>query len=301
MAHTPIPLREHPSANINAPAADTPTVGHGDAPHLPHGSWWPFWLAIGISLFGLGIILVGNSMRDPAVADAAERALQFAPSPFALAFLGFGLVFLVGSLLGWIRQDFHWWKDNVGTGTHIPKSGTLLFIGSEIFLFGALFASYFSYKAIATAEGLGWPDANEEGHVVHLPLLTTIIFTMFLFSSSWTLHKAEGQLATIVLGAIFLAGQVNEYATLISEDQTLGSSAFMTAFFMLTGTHGLHVFGGLCALIIVYVRASKGQFDERRHAMPQAVGLYWHFVDIVWVVVFTVIYLVNHDWSHGLA
>jgi len=140
---------------------------------------------------------------------------------------------------------------------------------------------------------------------VSLPLLKTGIFTLFLFSSSYTCHRADQclakndkrgfnnwWLATIVLGLIFLAGQVNEYATLIQEGQTLGSSQFMTAFFMLTGTHGLHVFGGLVFLTIVYIRSRKGQFNAERHAAPQTASLYWHFVDIVWVLIFTIVYLI---------
>jgi cytochrome c oxidase subunit 3 len=134
--------------------------------------------------------------------------------------------------------------------------------------------------------------------------LKTGIFSLFLFASSATLHKAEnalksGQhrtfrawwLLTIVLGLIFLAGQVNEYLNLIKEGHTLGSSQFMTAFFMLTGTHGLHVFGGLCFLTLVWVRAQKGHFDAQRHTAPECAGLYWHFVDIVWVFVYGVVYL----------
>ena len=270
--------------------------GHGGAHaptefHLPHGSWWPFWLANSIALVCVGLVVFGRSMSTGLGTGAVAPAL-------GLGFLLLGVVALVGTLIGWFVQDFKWWATNTGTGLHVPKAGTLLFIGSEVFLFGALFATYFTFKTQAHE----WPDAH-----VHLPLLKTAIFTLFLFSSSYTVHKAEHHLkrghhkqfrnwwlATIVLGAIFLAGQVMEYASLIAEGATLnGGSKFMAAFYMLTGTHGLHVFGGLCALLVVWVRAQKGQFDAERHAFPQAVSMYWHFVDIVWVVVFAVIYLMN--------
>jgi cytochrome c oxidase subunit 3 len=226
------------------------------------------------------------------------------PFPFAAGFLAVAAALLVLTLLGWFRQDFHWWHERLGTGEHIPKVGILLFIGSEVFLFGALFTVYFSFKGLS---GGHWPDAE-----VELPLLRTLVFSLFLFGSSYTIHKAEGNLkrghhgqfrawwlATILLGLVFLGGQVYEYAGLIGEGHGLGSSQFMSAFFLLTGTHGLHVFGGLCALAVVHVRASKGQFDAERHAFPQAASIYWHFVDLVWVIVYSVVYLANFHAQFG--
>lgn len=266
--------------------------GHGPTEfHLPHGSWWPFWLANAIALLVIGLIVLGRALN---LNGGTPTTI---PVPVAFGVLGLGVVALLGTLIGWFVQDFKWWATNTGTGLHVPKAGTLLFIGSEIFLFGALFATYFTFKNMSAE----WPDTE-----VELPLLKTGIFTLFLFSSSYTIHKAEGHIKrgnhalfrkwwflTILLGAVFLGGQVLEYRNLILEGHGLGSSDFMSAFFMLTGTHGLHVFGGLCALAVVYVRAAKGQFDAERHAFPQAASMYWHFVDIVWVVVFSVIYLMN--------
>ncbi|MEK6975566.1 MAG: cytochrome c oxidase subunit 3 [Candidatus Thermoplasmatota archaeon] len=281
--------------HANHPHATHAGVGGADAPptefHLPHGSWWPFWLANAIALLCLGLILFGRSLPT-------SIGPQTLPPGLGLGMLLLGVLALVGSLIGWFVQDFKWWASNTGTGLHIPKAGILLFIGSEIFLFGALFATYFTFKNMSHE----WPDTH-----IELPLLKTAIFTLFLFSSSYTVHKAEGALkrghhkafrnwwlATIALGGVFLVGQVLEYSNLIAEGASLsGESHFMAAFFMLTGTHGLHVFGGLCALTVVYVRAVKGQFDAERHAFPQAASMYWHFVDIVWVVVFGVIYLAN--------
>ncbi len=288
---------------------------HKDEMHLPHGSWWPFWLAVGIFLLGLGLLAVGHDLHlTPA--DSAELDVENArtganevlhphmPSLFALGVLGLGLFAVVGSLVGWFVQDYHWWNQKVGTGTSIPRAGTLLFIGSEVFLFGALFANYFTFKSLA---GPNWPGVYDEaGAVWNLPVGKTLIFSLFLFASSGTVHMAEHHLKlgnhrkfvnwwglTILLGAIFLGGQVNEYMNLIREGHTLGSSQFMTAFFILTGTHGLHVFAGLCILTVMWVRAMKGQFSAERHAGPGVAAMYWHFVDIVWVFVFGIIYLMN--------
>ena len=263
--------------------------GH-DEPHLPHGSIWPFILAVGIAILGLGLIMFGNSLR-------ANAIVPFLP---AIVVLGLGLLATVGALLGWFREDTRWWWDNIGTGTRIPKVGVLTFISSEVFLFGALFSNYFTFQDIANTAGTPWPDA----HDLHLPLLKTGIFSLFLFASSATIHVSEGHLRagrhrqfvqwwglTVLLGAIFLAGQVWEYANLIHEGHTLGSSQFITAFYILTGTHGLHVFGGLCILTVMWVRAMKGQFSAERHAGPQVAAIYWHFVDLVWVFVFTILYI----------
>ncbi len=243
-------------------------------PHLPHGSIWPFWLALAITGVGLSAIFWETSIILVVAA----------------------LAFLLFVLFNWVREDFNWWKTNTGTGPGIAKAGTLLFISSEVFIFGALFTSYFAFQRMADH----WPDVE-----VHLPVLKTGIFTLFLFASSGTIHKAEGHLMkgehkqfrqwwliTIILGAIFLAGQVWEYTELLHEGLGLTAGQFMTSFYMITGTHGLHVAGGLVYLIIVYVRASKGQFDQHRHAAPETASLYWHFVDLVWVFVFTIFYIV---------
>lgn len=240
--------------------------------HLPHGSIWPFILAIAITLLGVGILFGG-------------------------VMLGVGVLALVIALVGWVREDTTWWRNKIGTGEGPGRLGTILFMSSEIFLFGGLFATYFSFRASAAE----WPDQH-----VHLPLLTTGIFSVILISSSFTLHRAEKYLqagnkkgfhawwlTSIILGLIFLGGQVNEYITLISEGVTLSSGHFASSFYMITGTHGLHVFGGLVFLIIVYIRSMKGQFTEKRHLAPKAASMYWHFVDAIWIVVFSVLYLIQ--------
>lgn len=312
-------------AHTHAAAGHGAHGAHGkEEMHLPHGSWWPFWLAIAITLLGIGIIAIGQGLHlSPADFEAlrAENARNGTdhvlhpqmPGMMAFALLGIGVLAVVGSLVGWFVQDYKWWQEKVGTGTTIPRAGTLLFISSEVFLFGALFANYFTFQAQAPYHApFTWPDVQlHGGHEFQLPILKTAIFTAFLFASSGTVHMAEKELKagnhrrfvnwwwlTILFGAIFLVGQVLEYKTLIAEGATLGSSQFMTAFFILTGTHGLHVFGGLCILLVMGVRASKGQFTPERHAGPQVAAMYWHFVDIVWVFVFAIIYLMNvHDWG----
>jgi cytochrome c oxidase subunit 3 len=260
--------------------------------HLPHGSVWPFWLALAIALLGTGLMALGQSlqMNDPYAPHVA--------SPLSLILLGSGLATVVGCLVGWFFEDYRWWNTLTGTGTHIPKAGALLFISSEVFLFGALFTNYFTFQSLNVGH---WPDVE-----VELPLLRTFVFSLFLFGSSATIHVAdkalkEGQHGkfvtwwglTILLGLVFLGGQVYEYMQLIAEGHTLGSSQFMSAFFILTGTHGLHVFAGLCMLTVMWLRARKGQFTAERHAGPQVASMYWHFVDLIWVFVFGIVYVLN--------
>lgn len=241
--------------------------------HLPHGSHWPIFVALGITLFGVGFVVGGPALVA-------------------------GLLVLVGAILGWVREDTRWWDQKVGTGESVGRLGTILFMSSEVFLFGGLFATYFSFRA---ASGGEWPDQH-----IELPLLKTLFFSVALVSSSFTLHHAERKLlrgdrrsflawwlVTIALGAVFLFGQALEYANLLSEGVGLSTSHFASTFFMITGTHGLHVVGGLVFLTIVFVRAMKGQFDPQRHLAPKAAGLYWHFVDAIWIIVFTVLYVIQ--------
>lgn len=246
---------------------------HGDQElHLPHGSWAPLWLAIAIFLALLGIVLGGG-----------------------LLYLGLAAVALAG--LVWIYEDVDWYHDHIGTGSDVGRWGILLFIGSEVMIFGALFATYFNFKAQAPV----WPP---EG-MPELPIVSTSIFTIILFLSGATMHWAHDALRkgkmrlyrghlilTIVLGTIFMAGQVMEYSHLIHEGMTLQSHPYGSTFYLLTGTHGFHVLVGLIFLgVVAYRTFAYDQMTPKRHVALEAAALYWHFVDLVWVFVFAVIYL----------
>jgi heme/copper-type cytochrome/quinol oxidase subunit 3 len=175
------------------------------------------------------------------------------------------------------------------------KLGMLLFLGSEVAFFGALILAYVYYYR-AYADG---PNA-----VTHLNALLTGIFTICLLLSSLTLWRAQKSaehdnraglrawlLATFVLGAIFLAGQAWEYALLLREGVTISRNLFATTFFTLTGMHGLHVFSGLVALLILFGLALAGSLTPRRSVAVATVELYWHFVDVVWIIIFGIVYL----------
>ncbi|HTA33567.1 MAG TPA: heme-copper oxidase subunit III [Solirubrobacteraceae bacterium] len=174
-----------------------------------------------------------------------------------------------------------------------PLLGMLLFIISEVMIFGAFFTAYFF---IRIAEGEPWPAPG-----MHLPVPVALVNTLILVSSSFTLHWAEmsikrgnrfgfkaGMLTTFLLGCTFLFIQINEYANLGFAPQ---DHAQQTVFYSLTGLHGAHVFIGLLILLSVTVRAFRGHYSPESHRGVEVPGIYWHFVDIMWIVVFTTVYV----------
>jgi heme/copper-type cytochrome/quinol oxidase subunit 3 len=170
-----------------------------------------------------------------------------------------------------------------------------LTIGSEAIFFICLIVSYLYF----------WQNGNFQKEVAeHLHIKTTGIFTIVLLSSSFTFLKAEKNhqhenykgvkvwlLATILLGVIFLVGQGHEYYKLINDDVLISKSEFGSSFYTLTGFHGLHVFIGLIILIIVLLLILNGFLRNKNSTALSTVGIYWHFVDVVWIFVFTTIYL----------
>ncbi|OJU93958.1 MAG: hypothetical protein BGO23_12590 [Solirubrobacterales bacterium 67-14] len=175
--------------------------------------------------------------------------------------------------------------------------GILLFILSEVMLFGAFFAAYFFLRVVA--EPSSWPP---EG--VELPVLIAGINTCILVSSSFTIHYALeaikhnnhrglklGLTTTWLLGATFLFIQINEY---IHIGFTPRDGAFGSIFFSLTGLHGAHVFVGLLLLTFANIRAYRGHFgpEQKDHLGVEVPGIYWHFVDIMWIIVFLAVYII---------
>jgi heme/copper-type cytochrome/quinol oxidase subunit 3 len=174
--------------------------------------------------------------------------------------------------------------------------GMMFFLSSEALIFANFIAAYLYLEIQNLPRMGGWRLDN---------VVTPLIFTVVLVSSSGTVHLAgmamrKGNMRaysawlalTIVLGAIFLGGQATEYTNLVEEHFTLSSSIFGSSFFTLTGFHGGHVTIGVIFLIIVLIRALRGDFTKYNHFAATAVELYWHFVDIVWIFVFSLVYLV---------
>ncbi len=173
--------------------------------------------------------------------------------------------------------------------------GTVVWLSSELMFFAGLFAMFFTVKAQHEGE---WPP-------VHLNVPYAMFFTTILVASSftcqWGVFAAErGDVfglrrwygLTVLLGAIFVAGQAGEYATLIGEGVTIPSGAYGTVFYLTTGFHGLHVIGGLIAFGYLLIRTKLSKFTPAQATSAIVVSYYWHFVDVVWIGLFAVIYLV---------
>jgi cytochrome c oxidase subunit III len=179
--------------------------------------------------------------------------------------------------------------------------GMYIFLASEVMFFGSLFAVYF----YLFGSHLEWPPhapTAGEFYVSWYPI--PLVNTVVLLSSGVTCHFAlesirHGnrrnfftlQIATIILGFAFEAGQAFEFVTAFQRGMTLDFNSFTSAFFTMTGFHGLHVLGGLILLILILYRASRGQFSPQHHVGVAAVTLYWHFVDVVWIFLFGILYL----------
>jgi cytochrome c oxidase subunit III len=183
---------------------------------------------------------------------------------------------------------------NVSSRVEAQFLGMLLFIISEVMLFGAFFTAYFFIRVVAAE---GWFPINE----VELPKLIAGVNTAILVSSSFTMHWAlegarnenrnamrVGLLTTALLGLTFLTIQVNEYVHLGFSPQ---NHAQGTIFYGLTGLHGAHVFVGLTLLTFATIRAFRGHFTPKEHRGVEVPGIYWHFVDVMWIVVYTTVYI----------
>ena len=176
--------------------------------------------------------------------------------------------------------------------------GMVLFIASEVMFFGGLFGAYFTIRSAATQ----WPPPDTP----HLSAPYAAILTTILVTSSVTMQfgvlaiRKNNQrrlllwlAVSLLLGATFLCMQALEYANLIEEGLTLSSGVFGSTFYTLTGFHGAHVAGGAAFILIVLLRARSGQFTARYHDTVEMASYYWHFVDVVWLGLFSTIYLLR--------
>jgi cytochrome c oxidase subunit 3 len=174
--------------------------------------------------------------------------------------------------------------------------GMFLFIASEIMLFGSFFTVYFFDRVANHGVGGQWPPAG-----LHRPVFVALINTLILVSSSGTIHWATtsikrgnraglqaGLALTFLLGLTFLITQVIEYHRI---GFNTSDSSFAATFFGLTGLHGAHVFVGLTILLVMTIRAFRGHFTPTEHHGVEIGGIYWHFVDVMWIVVYVTVYL----------
>jgi cytochrome c oxidase subunit 3 len=179
-------------------------------------------------------------------------------------------------------------------GINTALLGMLLFIGSEIMFFGGLFAAYFNVRASNTE----WPPKGFEIE----PSIAAVV-TVILVTSSFTMQRAVSRIkvgdrrgmvralaVTLLLGVVFLMLQVYDYSTL---HFGINTGVYGSLFYSLTGFHGAHVFGGVVGISVILLRGASGQFSAKHHVAVEAVSIYWHFVDVVWIALFSTIYFLR--------
>ncbi len=179
--------------------------------------------------------------------------------------------------------------------TPVLTVGTVVWLASELMFFSGLFAAYFTLRA--TADG-DWPPSD-----VELEVLTSGLFTLGLVASSGTMQLAvraiaAGRLpafrgwlgATLVLGAAFIANQAHEWSSL---EFHVDTHSYGSAFYVMTGFHGIHVIGGMLAMVLLLARAGSRRFGAADTPAVEMVSYYWHFVDVVWVGLWATLFLLK--------
>ncbi len=240
--------------------------------HMPGPSFWPLVLAFGMLVFAAGMI---------------SKDLRLAIAPVGAAILAAGIA---GWLTGNIRERIHG-----PTLAGDSKLAIWMFLGSEVLFFTGLIATFLLIRARAPAD---------VAHVLNIPL--TALNTFVLLTSSLTAVMAHDSAVkgnrsrlilflalTAVLGAVFVSVQGFEYTRLYAEGLQWTNIPYGTAFFTLTGFHGTHVIVGIIWCLAVLGGAVRGVFDKGHYGGVENFGLYWHFVDVVWILLFTLIYLMQ--------
>ncbi len=262
-------------AESPSPRSATPAAAHGhEHIHLPAPSWWPLLTALGLGLMAVGaltslaIVLLGAAV---AVLAAFRFALEHHRNP--------AHEHQVGSL-----------------GIDHRKVALWTFLGSECFFFGTLIATYLAYKGRSVVG----PEPHE---ILNIPLTTISTFDLLMSSLLMVLALAAVQrgdrrqarlwlFGTALFGLIFLGFQAYEFTHFVREGLTLQQNLFGSTFFVLTGFHGGHVTLGVLWLLSLWVLDLRGKLAAHDAIKVEIAGLYWHFVDIVWIAIFTLLYLI---------
>jgi len=261
-------------------------------PNVHHGSPWPFVIAIGAAVAYVGLVV-------------------------NLPLMILGLLVFASGAVGWLRDDLRtpprpFYGAGVDAGSVLGlvsarKLATWLFLATEVMFFSAIIGAAWTVRLRSSTAANPWAFS---GQILNVP--GTAFVTFILICSSLTMvealsaiergdqkHMRYFLLATMLLGITFLAFQANEFWHLYFVDHLTFTSApygvnsqYGAAFFIQTGTHGAHVTAGVLALAYTNVKAWKGGFTKENHETVELVGLYWHFVDVVWIFLFTLVYLI---------
>lgn len=183
------------------------------------------------------------------------------------------------------------------TGQDTRKIAFWTFIGSECMLFGTLIATYLSYEGRSVVG----PTPQE---ILNIPLTSVSTFVLLMSSLAMVLALAAVMrgdtryskvwlATTAVLGAVFLVFQAFEFTQFVDEGLKISTNLFGSTFFILTGCHGLHVLVGVIWIVTLLIMSARGKLGPEKAMNVEIAGLYWHFVDVVWIVIFTVVYLIQ--------
>lgn len=211
---------------------------------------------------------------------------------------------------GWPSVVSDWGADKETFSMPWGKLMMWIFLLGDTFIFSIFLVGYMNVRMSTTVD---WPNTSEVFALTvagqHIPLLLIAIMTFVLITSSGTMAMAVNyayrgarkatfwlMVVTAILGALFVAMQAFEWAKLISDGvrpwgNPMGAAQFGAAFFMITGFHGLHVSAGVIYLLVIANRVRKGHYEKKGYDIVEITGLYWHFVDLVWVFIFAFFYL----------
>ena len=182
------------------------------------------------------------------------------------------------------------------TGMSNEKVAMWAFLGSECLLFGALISTYLLYRG----KSVSGPTPHK---IYDIPYTSVSSFVLLMSSLTMVLALAAIQrgdsrrlrvwlLATSFLGATFISGQVYEFTSFVKEGMGYTTNTASSAFYTLTGFHGVHVSVGIIMLMSLFVMSLRDRLPQERSEVVEIIGLYWHFVDVIWILIFTVVYLI---------
>jgi cytochrome c oxidase subunit 3/cytochrome o ubiquinol oxidase subunit 3 len=195
------------------------------------------------------------------------------------------------------HEPFPGLSTRTSTGVSNSKLGMWVFLGSECLLFGALISTYLLYEGRA----LKGPTPSD---VYNIPFTSISSFVLLMSSLTMVLavsaaHRGEDHrmrlwlITTACLGAAFISGQVYEFTQMYHEGLGYTTNIFGSSFYTLTGFHGVHVTVGIVLLLTMVGMSFRGKLPRAKAEVVEVIGLYWHFVDVVWIVIFTVVYLIH--------
>lgn len=255
--------------------------------HILPPDIWPLATSVSALTFTTGMVFFMHEMAN------------------AWLVLGLGVAGLIASFFGWFSKIVN----EAQSGDHTPvvqlhmRYGMILFIASEVMFFVGWFWAWFDFSLFPSTltEVIGgtWPPAaiEEVLNAFELPLLNTLILLCSGTTVTWAHHSLingdrdglkMGLWATVALGGLFTFIQAYEYSVAPFE---FGGNTYSSAFYMATGFHGFHVLLGTIMLVVCLVRTYKGHFTPRQHFGFEAAAWYWHFVDVVWLFLFVVVYV----------